>query len=76
MKGCVESRERDSAQSLITDRMTGYSFRLVSFQPMYFRPVSFPAHAGSPEMFIKVEEDGLYDFGVEADDTGSISRCV
>ncbi len=29
--------------------------------------------AGAPEMFIKVEEDGLYYFGVEADDTGSIS---
>ncbi|QWO98026.1 hypothetical protein J5W71_09835 [Akkermansia muciniphila] len=29
--------------------------------------------AGAPEMFIKVEEDGLYYFGVEADDIGSIS---
>ena len=29
--------------------------------------------SGAPEMFIKVEEDGLYYFGVEADDTGSIS---
>ena len=29
--------------------------------------------AGAPEMFIKVEEDGLYYFGVEADDTGSLS---
>lgn len=29
--------------------------------------------AGAPEMFIKVEEDGLYYFGVEADDSGSIS---
>ena len=29
--------------------------------------------AGAPEMFIKVEEDGLYYFGIEADDTGSIS---
>ena len=29
--------------------------------------------AGAPEMFIKVEEDGLYYFGVDADDTGSIS---
>jgi len=29
--------------------------------------------AGAPEMFIKVEEDGLYYFGVEADDKGSIS---
>ena len=29
--------------------------------------------AGAPQMFIKVEEDGLYYFGVEADDTGSIS---
>lgn len=28
---------------------------------------------GAPEMFIKVEEDGLYYFGVEADDSGSIS---
>ncbi|ERI68441.1 hypothetical protein HMPREF1548_04067 [Clostridium sp. KLE 1755] len=55
MKGCAESRERDSAQSLITDRSTGYGFRLVSFQPMYFRPVSFPAHAGSPEMLFKYE---------------------
>jgi len=60
MKGCAESRERDSAQFLITDRMTGYSFRLVSFrlvsfQPMYFRPVSFPAHAGSPELLFKYE---------------------
>ena len=29
--------------------------------------------AGAPEMFIKVEEDGLYYFGVEADDTGSLT---
>ncbi len=29
--------------------------------------------AGALEMFIKVEEDGLYYFGVEADDKGSIS---
>ena len=29
--------------------------------------------AGAPEMFIKVEEDGLYYFGVEADDKGIIS---
>ena len=28
---------------------------------------------GAPEMFIKVEEDGLYYFGVEADDTGSLT---
>lgn len=28
---------------------------------------------GAPEMFIKVEKDGLYYFGVEADDSGSIS---
>ena len=28
---------------------------------------------GAPEMFIKVEEDGLYYFGVEADDSGSIT---
>ena len=27
---------------------------------------------GAPEMFIKVEEDGLYYFGVEADDQGFI----
>lgn len=29
--------------------------------------------SGAPEMFIRVEEDGLYYFGVEADDSGSIS---
>ena len=29
--------------------------------------------AGAPEMFIKVEEDGLYYVGVEADDTGSLT---
>lgn len=29
--------------------------------------------SGAPEMFIKVEEDGLYYFGVEADDTGSLT---
>ena len=29
--------------------------------------------AGAPEMFIKVEEDDLYYFGVEADDTGSLT---
>lgn len=29
--------------------------------------------AGAPEMFIKVEKDGLYYFGVEADDSGSLS---
>ena len=28
---------------------------------------------GAPEMFIKVEEDGLYYFGVEADDSDSIT---
>ncbi len=26
--------------------------------------------SGAPEMFIKVEEDGLYYFGLEADDKG------
>ncbi len=30
--------------------------------------------AGAPEMFIKVEEDGLYYFGVEADDKLAITR--
>lgn len=30
------------------------------------------SYAGAPEMFIKVEEDGLYYFGVEADDKGMI----
>ena len=29
--------------------------------------------AGAPEMFIKAEEDGLYYFGVEADDSGSLT---
>ena len=29
--------------------------------------------AGAPEMFIKVEHDGLYYFGVEADDEGYLS---
>ena len=29
--------------------------------------------SGAREMFIKVEEDGLYYFGVEADDTGSLT---
>lgn len=29
--------------------------------------------AGAPEMFIKVEKDGLYYFGVEADDSGALS---
>lgn len=29
--------------------------------------------AGAPEMFIKVEKDGLYYFGVEADDSGTLS---
>ena len=27
---------------------------------------------GAPEMFIKIEEDGLYYFGVEADDSGQL----
>lgn len=28
---------------------------------------------GAPEIFIKVEENGLYYFGIEADDTGSLT---
>ena len=36
-------------------------------------PSDYATCTGAPEMFIKVEEDGLYYFGVEADDKGSIS---
>ena len=36
-------------------------------------PSDYATCVGAPEMFIKVEEDGLYYFGVEADDTGSLT---
>ena len=36
-------------------------------------PSDYATCLGAPEMFIKVEQEGLYYFGVEADDTGSIS---
>lgn len=36
-------------------------------------PSEYATCAGAPEMFIKVEQEGLYYFGVEADDTGSIT---
>lgn len=32
--------------------------------------------SGAPEMFIKVEEDGLYYFGLEADDKGFLKTRV
>ena len=36
-------------------------------------PSDYATCTGAPEMFIKVERDGLYYFGVEADDTGSLT---
>lgn len=36
-------------------------------------PSDYATCAGAPEMFIKVEHDGLYYFGVEADDEGYLS---
>ena len=36
-------------------------------------PSDYATCAGAPEMFIKVERDGLYYFGVEADDEGYLS---
>ena len=38
-------------------------------------PSDYATCVGAPEMFIKVEEDGLYYFGVEADDTGQPDDC-
>ena len=36
-------------------------------------PSDYATCTGAPEMFIKVERDGLYYFGVDADDTGSLT---
>ena len=39
-------------------------------------PSDYATCAGAPEMFIKVEHDGLYYFGVEADDEGYLSLSL
>lgn len=36
-------------------------------------PSDYATCLGAPEMFIKVEQEGLYYFGVEADDTGILT---
>lgn len=58
----------DGSTPLINKKL-GVDAMTISFNGT---PSEHVACAGAPEMFIKVEQDGLYYFGVEADDKGSL----